>query len=181
MASAEAADSSAPPPAVKPAKGRSGFGLIAAAVVLSTAASGGVSFYISRHAAASQDEEDKGEHEGESKDSEPVNVPAPALYLPLDPSFVVNVEDPGMPRFLQAEIQVMSRDAAGLETVKAQLPRIRNSILMLLGQQKPADLGTRAGKEKLQSAVLAEVRQVMQIETGKPVIDAVYFTSFVMQ
>ena len=33
----------------------------------------------------------------------------------------------------------------------------------------------------LQAQVLEEVRKIMTEETGKPVVDAIYFTSFVMQ
>ncbi|MND09812.1 flagellar basal body-associated protein FliL [compost metagenome] len=52
---------------------------------------------------------------------------------------------------------------------------------MLFGAQKPADITTREGKEKLQADVLAEMQKIMKEETGKPSVDAVYFTSFVMQ
>lgn len=181
MASAEAAEPTVSPSPEKPVKGKGGMGMMLAAVVLSVAASGGVSFFMARKAAPAEDEAAHEATGHEAEESGHEAPPAAAHYLALEPAFVVNLEDPELPRFLQTEIQVMSRDAGTLETVKSQLPRIRNSILMLLGQQRPADLVTRSGKEKLQADVLAEVQKVMQEETGKPAVEAVYFTSFVMQ
>ncbi|HSW14071.1 MAG TPA: flagellar basal body-associated FliL family protein [Solimonas sp.] len=143
------------------------------AVLLSAGASGGAAWWFSSHGAAPA-------AHGEA--AQPVEVPkAPAQYLALDPAFVVNLDDATASRYLQAEIQVMARDNAALEAVKLHHPRIRNALLLLFGQLKPAELENRAGKEKLQAAVLAEIQKILKDETGKPGVEAVYFTSFVMQ
>lgn len=182
MSSATPASAESAPAAPKPAKAKGGgIGMLLAAVVLSVAASGGVSFFMSKKIASAATSEGEAGEPAESEAGEAAEPLAAANYLALDPAFVANLEDPDQPRFLQAEIQVMSRDALALEGVKTHLPRIRSALLMLLGQQKPADLTTREGKEKLMEAVLAEVQKVMQVETGKPAVEAVYFTSFVMQ
>lgn len=179
MASAEAAETPNPSPEAPASKGRGGMGMMIAAVVLSVAASGGVAFFVTKKSADAHKE--TAEEGAESAEAEATVPPAPAVYLPLEPAFVVNLDDPEQPRFLQAEVQLMGRDPAAMETIKGQLPRIRNAILMLLGQQRPAGLASREGKERLQAEVLAEVQKVMEAETGKPVAEAVYFTSFVMQ
>lgn len=171
---ASAANIAASPEAPAPAK-KSKKGLIIGVLVLLLAAGGGAAwFFLGKSKAEAEHGED-----GAAADAKAVL--APAVYLALDPAFVVNLEDPVAPRYLQAEIQIMARDALAMESAKAHLPRIRNALLMLLGQQKPADLVSREGKEKLQLAALAEVQKVLQAETGKPVVEAVYFTSFVMQ
>lgn len=179
MASAEAAETPNPSPEAPASKGRGGVGMMIAAVLLSVAASGGVAFFVTKSAADADKE--TAEEGPDATDEEAAAPPAPAVYLPLEPAFVVNLDDPEQPRFLQAEVQLMGRDPLAMETIKGQLPRIRNAILMLLGQQRPADLVSREGKERLQSEVLAEVQKVMEAETGKPAAEAVYFTSFVMQ
>ncbi|MGQ0700081.1 MAG: flagellar basal body-associated FliL family protein [Panacagrimonas sp.] len=153
-------------------------GVLIGAILLSMAVAGGGAWFVfGRSVPAANDHEDAAGESGQ----ETAELPAMAVYLALDPGFVVNLEDPEVPRYLQTEVQFMARDAHELESVKAHVPRIRNSLLMLFGQQKPADLATREGKEKLQLAALAEVQKVMQAEIGKPVVEAVYFTSFVMQ
>jgi flagellar FliL protein len=104
-----------------------------------------------------------------------------ANYLPLDPAFVVNLNDTEAARFLQVQVEVMARDAKVLDAVKLHMPRIRNSLLLLFGQQRYQDISTREGKEALQKKVLEEVQKVMKDETGANGVEAVYFTSFVMQ
>jgi len=107
---------------------------------------------------------------------------APALYLALDPPFVVNFDSEQAVRFLQIAVQLMSRDAATIELLKANDPVVRNDLLLLFGNQKYAVLSTRAGKEALRNQALASVREVIRGAGGHAErLEAVYFTSFVMQ
>jgi flagellar FliL protein len=52
---------------------------------------------------------------------------------------------------------------------------------MLFSGQEPSVLNTREGKEQLRTDALAEIQKVMKAETGKPAVESVFFTSFVMQ
>lgn len=105
----------------------------------------------------------------------------PAHYLALKP-FVVNFQGSQEARFLQVAVQVMSRDPKALTLVQQNDPVVRNNLLMLLGGQQYTTLDTEAGKEQLRAAVLAAIRKVVAGAGGKPgEIEAVYFTSFVMQ
>jgi flagellar FliL protein len=106
----------------------------------------------------------------------------PALYIGLDPPFVTNFEAEQLVRFLQITVQLMSHDAATIELVKANDPAIRNDLLLLFGNQKYADIATRAGKERLRGDALTSVRRIIGAAGGHPErLEAVYFTSFVMQ
>lgn len=105
-----------------------------------------------------------------------------AEYFALDPAFVVNLADTDAARYLQADVEVMSRDAATLTLLDEQAPAIRNRLLLLFGQQTAAQIGQRSGKERLQGAALAEVRKVVGDEGGaKDKVEAVIFTSLVVQ
>jgi flagellar FliL protein len=116
---------------------------------------------------------------GEEKKKEPLGPP---LYVALDPPFVVNFEADETVRFLQVGVQVMTRDPATGELLKANDPVVRNDLLFLLGNQKYAVVATREGKERLRSDALSVVRHILEGAGGKPEhIEAVYFTSFVMQ
>jgi len=106
---------------------------------------------------------------------------AAALYVPMTPSFVVNIGDNDASHFLQIEMQVRAKNAAAVDALKLHDPQIRNAILMLLGAQVLAEVTSREGKEELQKKVLAEIQRILKSETGKKGVDAVYFTSFVMQ
>lgn len=184
MAAASKADDTSPPAAAAPAVGKklSGAGLLIGAVLISVAASGGIAWFISHQALTEMKALAKAA-DGESEDVavEPEKPKGPPLYVPLDPAFVVNLADPSGLRFLQLQIEVMSRDPKVPDQIKQHMPRIRNALLLLLGQQKIAELSERAGKENLQAAVLVEIQKILKEEAGAPGVEAVYFTSFVMQ
>jgi flagellar FliL protein len=94
----------------------------------------------------------------------------------------VNFEADQQVRFLQVTAQLMSRDPATIELLKTNDPVVRNDLLMLFGGQKYAVVSTREGKEALRTQTLAAVRKIVAGAGGKPEkLEAVYFTSFVMQ
>jgi flagellar protein FliL len=106
----------------------------------------------------------------------------PPQYVALDPPFVVNFEADEQVRFLQVTVQLMSRDTATIEVLKANDPVVRNDLLLLFGGQKYSVISTREGKESLRKQTLAAVRKIVAAAGGKPdKVEAVYFTSFVMQ
>src|SRR5690606_5931432 len=150
--------------------GRIGIGTLLGVMLFSMAGAGGAAWFVMGKSRA------EGAAPTHDAEAAPGGVPAPASYLAMDPAFIVNRESPDEPRYLQAEGQLMTRAALALDAAKAHLPLLRNSLLLLLGQQRPEGLVTRAGKERLQQRALAEVQRVLKAETGKPQVDAVYFT-----
>jgi flagellar FliL protein len=106
----------------------------------------------------------------------------PPIYVALDPPFVVNFEAEQLVRFLQVTVQVMTRDPETAEQVKMNDPVVRNDLLLLLGNQNYQTISSREGKEKLRLQALDAVRKVVKTAGGKgEKVEAVYFTSFVMQ
>ena len=169
---------------------------IVGAVVVTAALTGGGMFFLmpkekpAKHAAAEGEDAAAGEHgasaEGEGEaaaEGEEAHdgKKGPAIYHPMTPSFVVNIGDSESSHFLQIEMQLRARNAAAVEALKLHDPQIRNALLMLLGAQTLPDISSREAKEVLQKKVLEEIQRILKAETGKPGIDAVYFTSFVMQ
>jgi flagellar protein FliL len=75
----------------------------------------------------------------------------------------------------------MSRTPKMEDTLKQHMPIIRNRLLLLFSQQTVEGVRSREAKEKLQADALKEVQAVLTEATGKPGIDALYFTSFVTQ
>jgi len=106
----------------------------------------------------------------------------PALYVELDPPFVVNFEARGMTRFLQVAVQVMTRDPATADLIKQHDPVIRNDLLMLLSNQTQESISSRDGKEQLRLQALEVVANAIEAEGGNGKnVEQLYFTSFVMQ
>ena len=106
----------------------------------------------------------------------------PARYITLDPPFVVNFQAADAVRFLQITIGIMTRDPEMEKLVKDNDPRVRNDLLLILGNQSFATVSTLEGKEDLRKRCLEAVRTVVKDSGGEPEkIEALYFTSFVMQ
>ncbi len=73
---------------------------------------------------------------------------------------MVNLNGPvDGPRYLQLEVQLMTRDPSALEAIKTHAPAIRARLLMLFSQVSPDQIADVAGKQKLQAASLAEVQK----------------------
>ena len=119
--------------------------------------------------------------EAEAAHPEP-EVKLPAQFVALDPPFVVNFGPGSSARFLQITAQVMTRDLHMKEFLEANNPIIRNDLLLLFGNKQVEEVATQEGKEALRAAALEAVRKIVEAEEGDPEeIEAVYFTSFVMQ
>ena len=152
-----------------PRKKKSNLLLIGALVVLAAGGAGGWVMMKGGHGAA-----------GEASATEAARS-KPAVYLQLDPAFVVNFQDEAALRFLQIGVTVMSHDPEAIAAAKEADPEIRNALLMLFSAQDMKSLSDVKGKQKLQSAALAEVQRVLKSKIGRPGVDAVLFTSFIMQ
>ena len=106
----------------------------------------------------------------------------PALYTPFDPPLLANfVDSTGATRFLQLGLQAMARDQKVTDAVQLHAPALRNAFLLLITNQPYEEVITREGKERLREAMLAEARATLKRNTGLDGIEALYFTSFVIQ
>jgi Flagellar basal body-associated protein len=103
------------------------------------------------------------------------------LYLPLDPAFVVNFRDDDSLRYLQVGVTLMSHDPDAITVAKNADPVIRDALVSLFSSKDYSIISDPAGRQKLQQQALAAVREIVQKRLGRPGIDALYFTSFVMQ
>jgi flagellar FliL protein len=123
-----------------------------------------------------------GSHGGKKTTEVKKEPVAPPQYIALDPPFVVNFEADQQVRFLQVTVQLMTRDPATVELLKSNDPVVRNDLLLLFAGQKYTVISSREGKESLRQQTLTAVRKVVATAGGKPEkVEAVYFTSFVMQ
>ena len=106
----------------------------------------------------------------------------PALYTPFDPPLLANfVDDKGATRYLQLGVQAMARDQKVIDSLQLHAPALRNAFLMLIANQDYTDTLTRDGKERLRSDMLLEARAILKRNAGVDGIEALYFTSFVVQ
>ncbi|WP_027708148.1 flagellar basal body-associated FliL family protein [Zooshikella ganghwensis] len=124
-----------------------------------------------------------GETAGEEEASEDSKkaVKPPAIYFAMEPPFTVDFQVGGRQRYAQLSITVMGRDPEAMEAVKQHEPLIRNNLVMLIASEDFQTLQTAEGKEMLKTKATESIQQVLQQEIGKPGIETILFTGFVMQ
>ena len=106
----------------------------------------------------------------------------PALYTSLHPPLVVNFKDSaGASHFMQITMEVMARDQTVINAVREHTPVIRNALILLYSGAVYEEVTTREGKEKMLADGLTEIQSVIAETTGSDGVEAVYFTSLVIQ
>lgn len=118
------------------------------------------------------------QRQAESIQAEAEPTPPPTLYFELRPAFVANL--PGG-RFLQVELDLMAHEQAVIDAVEKHNPAIRNDLLLLLGNQQPAEIASLEGKLKVQQAAAEAINAILARREQGLAIQEVYFSSFVMQ
>lgn len=121
--------------------------------------------------------------EDEAEPAEPVvDTGKPALFAPLHPPLVVNFKDAyGESHFMQFTLEVMAREQAVIDEVKNHAAVIRNSLILMYGNVEYETVITREGKEQMLADALAEIQDIVETETGKTGVEAVFFTSLIIQ
>ncbi len=157
--------------------------IVAAQTVLIVATIAGTwMLFLSTHSAPDAMVEELAENSKGDKKSKTQKEPKKdPIYYSLEPAFVVNLQGEGSSRFLQTQVDLMSRNPADFEKVEKYSARIRNDLLMLFGSLTRDELMLPNGKTDLQKRALETVNAVLKEESGKGSVEAVYFAKFVMQ
>lgn len=155
--------------------GKSKIVMMATIALLVLGGAGAAWFFLFSGGDAPSDGEADGEQTARQASQGPVE------YQTLSPSFIVNFPHEGRQRYLQAELTVMSRDPEALAAVRQHMPVIRHNLITLFNAQLLLVFEDPAGVETLRQMATEEVRNVLQEEIGRPGIEEVLFTTFVMQ
>lgn len=157
--------------------------IVVAVVLLLVLGGGGAWFFMSGDDSEGSAEVDTEvlDQEGEGGEVDAAPSRGTPIYVPLHPAFVVNFENQDKVSFLQVDIQVMTFNSAVETALKMHMPIVRNELLLLLGGKQYHEINTREGKRNLSQEAIREIQRVLD-EAGQPSdIEALYFTSFVMQ
>jgi flagellar protein FliL len=171
--------------------------IVILAVVLALAAGGGAAaFFLLKKPEAQQAKAKHGEKaeghedaaEGEAAEEEAPEEeagghadPKTALTYVQFETFTVNLLPDPDDKFLQLDLTVEVKGAELAEKMKAQMPALRNRVLLLLTSKKASDISTPEGKAQLSGELLVELKKPLAAH-GKPLkVTQVLFTSFVIQ
>ena len=104
-------------------------------------------------------------------------------YISLSPPFVGNYGLDGTTRLkvYKADVALRVTGEEAAKAVKANEPLIRNQLVALFGQQTTETMNNVEAKEKLRQEALKQTQQVMNDETGKPVVEDLLFNNLIIQ
>ncbi|HHA18888.1 MAG: flagellar basal body protein FliL [Gammaproteobacteria bacterium] len=144
--------------------------IIIAAVAVLALAGGGTAFFLGGDESATE----------EITEAAPVAKQTPIYYSVADP-FITNFSEQsqGAVRYMQIKLKVMARDQQIIDAFKLHLPAIQHELLLLFHGQNYDEL--TAGTKDLQKTTLNKINAVLKSEKLPNKIEAVYFTSFLMQ
>lgn len=157
--------------------------IIILAVVLGlVVVGGGTAFFLMKkkedtHQTKAAKADEEAEHEVESAHADPKTA---LTYVPFE-TFTVNLLPDPDEKFLQLDLTMEVKGSELADKMKAQMPVLRNRVLLLLTSKKSTDIATPEGKAQLSAELLAELKKPLT-EKGKPLnVTQVLFTSFVIQ
>lgn len=104
-------------------------------------------------------------------------------YITLSPPFVGNYGLDGTPKLkvYKADVALRVTGDEAAKAVKANEPLIRNQLVALFAQQTTDTMNNVDAKEKLRQEALKQTQQVMNDETGKPVVEDLLFNNLIIQ
>lgn len=176
---------------VEPPKKSKKLLIIIVAAVLFLVLAGGAAFMLLKKGDHPEDEEDATETtaKAKKKDKKKDGHAVAPIFVNLE-TFTVNLIPETGDQYLQVILSLELEDATSEPELKAQMPKIRNNIMMLLSSKKASDLLPKEGKEHLAEALREEINAVIEppkknkkgetISAEGPV-KSVLFTSFIIQ
>jgi flagellar FliL protein len=101
-----------------------------------------------------------------------------SIIIPLK-SFVVNLFDKrGLgKRYLKISMELEVGSEEDRTKVENNVPRLRDTVLILLSSQTLKEINTMEGKLELKNAVILRMNQIL----GNKTVRSIYFTEFVVQ
>ena len=104
-------------------------------------------------------------------------------YITLSPPFVGNYGLDGTPKLkvYKADVAFRVTGEEATKAVKANEPLIRNQLVALFAQQTTETMNNVEAKEKLRQEALKQTQQIMNDETGKPVVEDLLFNNLIIQ
>ncbi|QIR13990.1 flagellar basal body-associated protein FliL [Shewanella aestuarii] len=104
-----------------------------------------------------------------------------ANYVGMPRPFLFNLPGVDRARLVEIKVQLMVRGVDDETTTKKHIPLIEDALLTTFSGADVQKLSTQAGKDELRQLALLSVQNVLQPVTGKPIVEKVLFTGFVMQ
>jgi flagellar FliL protein len=106
-----------------------------------------------------------------------------AIYHTVEKPFVINFDKQSGNRvkYMQIKLKVMARDQEAVDAIKLHMPAIQHALLMLFFSQNYDAMNTKEGTKALRKETLTTINDLLTAEKQPSLLEAVYFTSLIMQ
>lgn len=164
--------------------------IILAVVLLLVLGGGGAAYLLLKKSSTEDGDEDVAEETVKSKNKDKKKgAHAAPVFVNLEP-FTVNLVPETGDQYLQVALSLEIEDPLEEPALKAQMPKIRNNLTLLLSSKKASELLPKEGKEHLAEALKEEINSVIEpqkknkkgeVVTPEGPVKSVLFTSFIIQ
>ncbi|EGQ9576519.1 flagellar basal body-associated protein FliL [Vibrio cholerae] len=148
--------------------------IIIAAVVL-LAGGGGAAFFMMGAGG------DEAAADAEQKTEQVAAPTDPVSYVNIAQPFVFNVTGDAKDRLVQIKVQLMVRGSENENLARYHSPLVESSLLATFASATVEQLRTPNGRIELRDKATDDIKAALNQAVGKPVIEKVLFTDFVMQ
>jgi flagellar FliL protein len=110
-------------------------------------------------------------------------APPQAIYYAIPDPFTIDFlhQSKQKARYLQIKVSLMAHDQAIIDSAELNLPMLQDALRTLFSDQTFETVNSIEGRKALQISALETVKALLKEETGQDNLDAVYFTSFILQ
>ena len=163
--------------------------IIIVAAVLVLVLAGGGAFMLLKKGDHPEDGDDATEETAKPKKKDKKSETAPPVFINLE-TFTVNLIPETGDQYLQVVLALELEDATADAALKAQMPKVRNNIMLLLSSKKASELLPKEGKENLAEALKDEINGIIEPpkknkkgekKSADGPVKSVLFTSFIIQ
>lgn len=148
--------------------------IIIAAVVL-LAGGGGAAFFMMGSGG------DEAAADAEQKTEQVAAPTNPVSYVNIAQPFVFNVTGDAKDCLVQIKVQLMVRGSENENLARYHSPLVESSLLATFASATVEQLRTPNGRIELRDKATDDIKAALNQAVGKPVIEKVLFTDFVMQ
>ncbi|EGR2176857.1 flagellar basal body-associated protein FliL [Vibrio parahaemolyticus] len=155
-------------------KGKSKLLIIIIAVVVLLGGGGAAAFFLM----GSDDSAQAAEAESQQIQAAAAN---PIAYVNLPQPFIFNVTGDRRDRLVQIKAQLMVRGSENEQLARYHSPLVESSLLSTFASATVEQLRSPTGRVELRDRASEDIKAALNAAVGKPVIEKVLFTDFVIQ
>ncbi|BCN24754.1 flagellar basal body-associated protein FliL [Vibrio alfacsensis] len=155
------------------AKGKSKLLIIIIAVVVLLIGGGAAAFFLMGSDAPAQTEQ--------TQQAQAAATAQPIAYVNIPQPFIFNVTGDRRDRLVQIKAQLMVRGSENEQLARYHSPLIESSLLSTFASATVEQLRSPTGRIELRDRASDDIKAALSAAVGKPVIEKVLFTDFVIQ